>query len=315
LESAIVAYARALRIVNRYPPAKADLDLIAKSLFGEAIAVRDTGNAAGAIALLVRSRELNPDSGEVRGELERLLRLEPPRTDLTRRCFIFPDATRAEAWYREAIRTCLEFVAYGGIDGEVLEFGVLAGWTARIFAETLRDLHYLCDLYLFDSFGGLPRQKHPNDAASPDVNRGVWRDEMDVSVLEGSIGEPVDEHIRHWLSTVISADRIKLRRGFFSDTLDAPLDCKAALVHLDCDLYSSTLEVLQALDTRSVLQDGTVLMFDDWNCNRASPQFGQRRAFAEFLKSRVGTWEASPFLNYGYNSAAFILHDMRAIAT
>jgi O-methyltransferase len=57
-----------------------------------------------------------------------------------------------------------------------------------------------------------------------------------------------------------------------------------------------------------VLQDGTVLTFDDWNCNRANPAFGQRRAFREFLETHPAKYSASHYLNYGFNCAAFILH-------
>ena len=156
---------------------------------------------------------------------------------------------------------------------------------------------------------GLPRKKHEVDAASHDVTRGVWREEMDISVVEDQIGEPIHIHVHQALSTVISKQRIKIFRGFFSETLQRPLSCKAALVHLDCDLYSSTREVLDALDGYEVLQDGTVLMFDDWNCNRANPAFGQRRAFNEFLGARPERYSASHLMNYGFNCAAFILHD------
>ncbi|MEE8507254.1 MAG: TylF/MycF/NovP-related O-methyltransferase [Kiloniellales bacterium] len=310
LETAIKHYSRALRLVNQYPPAKGDVDRIAKLFFSEAIALRDAGDIDAAIARLVRSRELNPEAGEVRDELVRLLGKQPPRRDLTTECFILPDPVRADSIYREAIRRCLEFVAYGGIVGEVLEFGVLAGWTARIFAETMRDLHYLGDLYLFDTFKGLPRDKHAVDTSSHDVGRGVWRDGMDISILAEEVGEPIDEHVRRSLSTVISPQRIKVLRGLFADTLERPLDCKAAVVHLDCDLYGSTREVLDGLARHDVLQDGTVLMFDDWNCNRANPAFGQRRAFAEFMERNGKHYTASHSMNYGFNSAAFILHDM-----
>ena len=308
-KAAIEGYCKALRLVNRYPPAKQDLDAIAKSLFDDAIAVRDSGDSDKAIALLVRSRELNPDSGEVRAELERLLGTLPAERDVTTECFILPDRARAERIYGEAIRTCLEFVAYGGIVGDIFEFGVLGGWTARQFAEAMLTLHYPADLYLFDSFQGLPREKHLVDRASHDVTRGIWDGEMDISRLADEVGEPIDKHIHRRLSRVISPERIKIERGYFSETLQKPIESKAAIVHLDCDLYSSAKEVLESLASQRVFQDGTVLMFDDWNCNRGSPYFGQRRAFREFLETYAGRYVASQFITYGFNSCAFILHD------
>lgn len=307
-EAAIKAYCEALRLVNRYPPAKVGLDAIAKEIFAEAITLRDRGNLEGAITHLVRSRSLNPDSEEVHDELVRLISLQPQGPDLTTDCMILPDASRADTIYRDAIRTCLEFVAYGGIVGEIFEFGVLAGWTARLIAETMLELHYPSDLYLFDSFEGLPRDKNEIDAASPDVRRGIWREEMDISAKERQINQRVDVHVHRVLSRIISGERIKVFRGYFSETLRKPLQCKAALIHLDCDLYSSTRDVLDGLTRHQVLQDGTVLMFDDWNCHRANPKFGQRRAFAEFLHEHKNQYTASEFMRYGFNSMAFILH-------
>ncbi|MEM6384554.1 MAG: hypothetical protein AAF739_17965, partial [Pseudomonadota bacterium] len=85
---------------------------------------------------------------------------------------------------------------------------------------------------------------------------------------------------------------------------------KAAIVHLDCDLYQSTVECFDALVRDDVLQDGTILLFDDWNCNRGNPLFGQRRAFDEFLAKNADRFSASHFYNYGHNCSAWILHDM-----
>ena len=307
-DRAIAKYIGAMRLMHRYGPAKVEADRIAKVMLGEAIALRDEGDDDGAIGRVVRSIELNPDSQEARDTLQRLLDEHPGR-DLTQECLIFPDTDRATRWYRNAIQTCMDFIVHGGVAGDILEFGVLGGWTARHFAEISRDMAFYGDLYLFDSFEGLPRLKGAVDLESYDVARGLWREEMALpKSWEPELGGTVEQHIERMLSQVISPWRIKLRKGFYSDTLKAPLGCKAALVHMDCDLYQSTVEVFQALERDAALGDGTIIMFDDWNCNRANPAFGQRRAFREFLDRNKGRWDASHFLNYGFNCAAFILH-------
>jgi hypothetical protein len=58
-------------------------------------------------------------------------------------------------------------------------------------------------------------------------------------------------------------------------------------------------------------QDGCVILFDDWNCNRASPNYGERRAFREFMQEQ-NDFTSSAWFTYGYNGAAFILHDPSA---
>ena len=309
-ELAIKHFIGALKSLHGYGPAKLALNVIAKTVFADAIHTRDRGDTDKAIAIMVRSIELNPDSGEARENLKYLLKQRPGR-DLTQECLIFPDAARATKFYRDAIQTCMDFVVYNGVQGEILEFGVLAGWTARHFAEIARDMTFYCDLYLFDSFEGLPRSKSEIDQKSYDVLRGVWREEMKLpDSWEVELGKTIDAHVAHMLSRVMSPSRIKVRKGFYSETLKQPIGCKAAIVHLDCDLYQSTSEVFAACERDEVLQDGTILMFDDWNCNRGNPLFGQRRAFQEFLDRNKGHWETSHFLNYGFNCAAFILHNV-----
>jgi O-methyltransferase len=313
LEGAAKAYIEIFRAAFGYGPPQLALHRIAKHTFGRAIEVRDRGNVDGALDLLVRSIELNPRSGETRAELNRLLSLQPSR-DMTLECLIFPDSARATKFYGDAIQTALDFCVYGGITGDIFEFGVLAGWTARLFAERMRDTQFFGDLYLFDSFEGLPRQKWQVDADSYDVARGIWQSEMALPEhLIAELGMPIEQHIRLMLSRVISRDRMHIIKGFFSDALKTPLEGKAAIVHFDCDLYQSTVEVFGALERDHILQDGTVLMFDDWNCNRANPAFGQRRALREFLEHNDGRYAVSPFLNYGFNCSAFILHDFAGV--
>lgn len=306
---AISRYKKAIQIVNNATEATLALHKISYQLFSEAIATRDSGDTDAAIDMLVQSIELHPASGEPIAELARLQKLEPEQRDLTKECFIFTDAVRADKFYRDAIQTCVDFVIYGGIPGDILEFGVLGGWTARRYSEVMRDSYFLGDLWLFDSFEGLPKSKHDLDMKSHDVQRGAWQEDMVLpnSILE-ELGMPIEEHIKQNLSRIISSDRIRIRKGFFSETFKAPINAKASIVHLDCDLYQSTVEVLDVLHRDEVLQDGTILMFDDWNCNRANPAYGQRRALGEFLERHTDRYSVSHYMNYGFNCAAYILH-------
>jgi O-methyltransferase len=77
-----------------------------------------------------------------------------------------------------------------------------------------------------------------------------------------------------------------------------------ALLHVDCDLYESTRDVLDGV--APALQDGTVVLFDDWFHYRAHPGRGEARAFAEFLE-RHPEWCAVEWRTYGPYSKAFIL--------
>ncbi len=73
-----------------------------------------------------------------------------------------------------------------------------------------------------------------------------------------------------------------------------------ALVSIDCDLYESTASVLEHLLGKKTYSDGYAGFFDDWYCNRGSPEFGKQRAWAEYTaryKIRFADW--GPYLVVG----------------
>jgi hypothetical protein len=299
---------RACAIVHQFPHALIELRRIARLYKTSATVAWANGDSERAAAMSVVALEADPRDGAAR-ELLATIEKSKPGPDTTRHCFVFYDQERASQVHREAIRRCLEFTAISGVIGDVLEFGVLAGWSARIFAETMRDYMVVGDLYLYDSFAGLPDYDSVVDRDSYEIaGRNIWSDKMKFpDDFVATLGGKLERHVKDRLSTIIRAERIKTCRGFYSESLKTPIKAKAALVHIDCDLYQSTVEVLDALLRDDVFQDGCVVMFDDWNCNKASPYFGERRAFREFLE-RQNRFAASQFFTYGFNGAAFILH-------
>jgi hypothetical protein len=57
---------------------------------------------------------------------------------------------------------------------------------------------------------------------------------------------------------------------------------KASIVHIDCDLYSSTKEVLNFLE--NIVFPGTILIFDDWDYFKDEDveNMGKRKEFKEW---------------------------------
>ena len=75
-----------------------------------------------------------------------------------------------------------------------------------------------------------------------------------------------------------------LYKGLFSDTLPTFLEqvkAPAKLIHVDCDLYSSTISALHILSPR--IQPGTVIVFDEY-FNYPGWQEHEHRALCEFLE-------------------------------
>lgn len=305
-ELAFTYFARSMSIIARYEPARDEL----KKMSAECLnSVRSNPSRQDLQRLLVRAVEMDPLNSNARTCLADALR-DTSEPDLTKKCFIFYDGERASAIFGEAYKRALEFVTIGGVVGDVLEFGVLGGWSTRLFCESMRDIFNLSNIHLFDSFDGLPDYGSQVDVTSYEIGgRKIWTDKMRFpdSFLT-QFGNAHEVHIRQKLGEIIRIERVFIHKGFYSETLQRPLNIKASIVHIDCDLYQSTCEVLWGLYRQKVLQDGCVLLFDDWNCNRANPNYGERRAFQEFLQGQK-EFTASSWYSYGYNGMAFILHD------
>jgi O-methyltransferase len=195
-----------------------------------------------------------------------------------------------------AIEQAFARVAKDGVTGDYYEFGMYRGytfWTAQRAARRhrLRDARF----FGFDSFRGLPKVDG-RDAESTEFKEG------DFSCGRDQVETYLDKYKVDWRKT-------RLVEGFFNDSLRPELKSqlgmrKAAVALIDCDLYSSTVDVLQFLD--DLLQPGSIILFDDWNCFEASDDMGERRAFREFLAKRP-QWSAEPFVSFGWHGQSFVL--------
>lgn len=172
----------------------------------------------------------------------------------------------AEYIFASIARYC---VANRPIEGYYFEFGCHTGGTMRLafdYFSHLFDWKYVA----FDSFEGLPEIQEID-------KQEIWQQ----GKLATRVEDFVDVVTRHGMSR----DRLITVKGFYERSLtgearDKLLPGKAAVVYVDCDLYASTVPVLEFV--RHFLQRGTIIVFDDWNCFWGDPEKGERRAFAEF---------------------------------
>ena len=99
-----------------------------------------------------------------------------------------------------------------------------------------------------------------------------------------------------------------LHVGPFNETLPAAFPAvhrQIAVVHFDCDLYESTRDALAAI--APVLQDGAMLLFDDWFHYRGHPRKGEARAFSEFRAAHP-EWDAVQYQPYSTFCNSFIVY-------
>lgn len=162
------------------------------------------------------------------------------------------------------------------IEGEIMEFGVYQGGSINYFADKLKKN----TLYGFDSFEGLPEK---------------WRTGFEKGAFD----------LNGNLPSV--AGNVVLIKGWFKESLPVFLESnnilKVGLLHVDCDLYSSTKEILQLLANK--IFKGTVIIFDEY-FNYVGWQNGEFKAFQEFISENKLSYDYIAY-NSNHEQVAIII--------
>lgn len=132
-----------------------------------------------------------------------------------------------------------------GVPGDVVELGSLTGMTAAVMARTLMDFGSDKELWLYDSFEGLP-PVGPEDGNCPLIPENFKTSPFYTRERFTALGLPQPGIIEGW----------------FDQTLEKYLPQAICFAHLDADLYSSTKEGLEALYPR--LSPGAIVLVDDY---------------------------------------------------
>lgn len=177
-------------------------------------------------------------------------------------------------------------------EGYYFEFGCHEAHTMRAAWKHTRHLfnwHYVA----FDSFEGLPDLQ--------DIDRlPIWH--------AGKLKTSEEAFVQ---KAGLPRDRLTTVKGFYDQSLTPELQRKllprkAAVVYVDCDLYHSTIPVLEFIIP--FLQRGTVIVFDDWSCFHADPGKGERRAWREFCEKHPDL-QFSPLHDLGEFASFVFLGD------
>ena len=194
----------------------------------------------------------------------------------------------------KAIRKAKEFGTAS--DRDYYEFGIYRGYTLAKAYKTanklgIKDSHF----WGFDSFMGLPELE--------DIDKG-WKFRESQYVCS-------QDQCRNYLKAAkVDLSRITLIPGYFKDVLTNDLKDRygfrsASVILIDCDLYHSTQVVLDFV--KDLIQNKTIILFDDWNCFDADDNKGQRRAFREFLIKNPDI-KTEHFITFGWHGNSFIVH-------
>jgi O-methyltransferase len=195
-----------------------------------------------------------------------------------------------------AIDLAMERIGEQALTGDYYEFGLYRGysfWHAQNEADRLglTGMRF----FGFDSFEGLP------EVEGADREKGIF--------FSGDYACGRDQVYSRLEAEGFDWSRAALIEGFFDQSLTPEVKVDhamgpAAVVLIDCDLYQSTVPVLAFLD--DLLQDGSIVLFDDWYCFGDSGDRGEQRAFREFLADRP-SWTAESWIDFPVYGKAFIM--------
>ena len=217
-------------------------------------------------------------------------------------------------WQFDVYRTLCRSVMYCfgmAVDGDIAEFGTMTGRSAVALSSALLLMNekYRSDerggkkAWFFDSFKGLPSARSEVDKSSHHVMKGIW--------AEGTCSGLNATQFTSLIGQILPNESFGVVEGYFSDTVPKLSHSQRfALLHIDGDLYESAIDALDTLFERQQISAGALILFDDWNCNRADPEFGERRAWRELVAKY--DIQFSDEGAYGYVSHKFIVHGYSA---
>jgi O-methyltransferase len=175
------------------------------------------------------------------------------------------------------IRECVETVLDEDVPGDLIETGAWRGG-ATIYMRAILKAYDVTDrnVWVADSFEGLPKpdaEKFPDDAG----DQHHTRDLLAISV------EEVRDNFRRY---DLLDEQVQFLVGWFEETLPtAPIE-KLAVLRLDGDMYSSTMDALEALYDR--VSPGGFVIVDDFGavpgCAKAIGDFRDRHEITEPLE-------------------------------
>ena len=198
-----------------------------------------------------------------------------------------------------AIKKAMYVTAHDATHGSYLEFGVFTGSSFNFAIKAKKKVDKIfgkmdCEFIGFDSFQGFGK-------INEDDRHHFYKDEtFSVNV----------EKVLKNIKKSAKGQQMRIIKGFFNETIkdkttqDLNID-KARVVLIDCDLKESTRLALEFI--RPSIQEGTIILFDDYIWFKGSKKKGEYSAFNDF-KNKYPEILFRKAFDYGYGSQAFIAY-------
>jgi O-methyltransferase len=171
----------------------------------------------------------------------------------------------------ENVQQCVIDCLRRGVPGDLMECGVWRGGTT-ILMRAILQLYGDTDrkVWVADSFDGCPKPREEAEAGDKH-----WENNFIAVHLE-----QVRENFARY---GMLDDRVVFLRGWFSDTLPSAPIGRLAVLRVDADMYSSTMDVLNAL-YHKVTPSGYVIIDDYYTitiCRQAVDEFRSANGITE----------------------------------
>ncbi|MEQ8580123.1 MAG: TylF/MycF/NovP-related O-methyltransferase [Marinoscillum sp.] len=159
------------------------------------------------------------------------------------------------------------------LDGDIVECGAYKGGTGLLLAMLLRDLSIHKKIHLFDSFEGLPAPHLTKDMG---YKVGEFRSDY--------------EQLKSLIDAFGLNGYITIHKGWFKDTIPqyTSRENKICFLHIDCDLYQSTIDSFGNLI--GYLDPKSIVVFDDFNDGSG----GERQAVLDILRDNKKVFHLGP---------------------
>ena len=156
------------------------------------------------------------------------------------------------------------------IEGDVWECGVYKGGTASLMSEVIRAKNRSKNLYLFDTFDGMPTTDPEKDVH----NKGDFRYNYESELDEVGI----------------------VRKGFIPDTFSGLESSVISFAHVDVDIYKSVMDSISFIWPR--LSFGGIIICDDYGfatCPGARAAIDEYFSFTKCVPLCLPTGQALMF--------------------
>ena len=151
------------------------------------------------------------------------------------------------------------------IPGDVVECGVYNGGSASVMAAVCTRSPLNRNIWLFDSFEGLPQ---PTEMDGSEAKSCIWWCCGDLEKVQ-----TVFQKLR------IPESRVRIVKGWFEDTFPTVPIEDIALLHVDADWYDSVKLCLERFYDN--VRPGGFVVIDDYGhwegCRRATDEFLEQR--------------------------------------